>query len=466
MKEAADAFQYWRNAVGDDAAWSHVEAEFGDVLKRIGITAKNVNDLRGNIVGLTPKIEKIKDKKVKDETFKEQSKELAQLNRKDFEKFRDEYSSKVQNELDNLTRAWEIFNNVRNATGNIELAVQISGADYANGQTRNLADALRQKIEKDLSASGAALSLDMTLSDKDIEEQVKKAMPKEGETRIKGIVEEYKKWRDLQRDVLKGDIDVFNSIIGSAVDYESQLRKINSDYEKRKASLDAGLANGTIKQGDYNQAIGILDAETEAKRWQASQSYIDLMNNSLAMTKDEIEAAARTQEDSLNRQLKAGLITIKQYSDEMAKLRGITSNYRLETTGRYSNRFTAFMTGGGEGLQEYYRRRANKYWRTYNNSSNKNSAEAQEAKKQAEHYDDLAESPKKAAETVVTEVFDEIIDTLKDGGEISISGFGKFEVKERAAREGINPATKEKIQIAASKAVGFKASKTLKEAVK
>ncbi len=73
---------------------------------------------------------------------------------------------------------------------------------------------------------------------------------------------------------------------------------------------------------------------------------------------------------------------------------------------------------------------------------------------------------KKAAETVVTEVFDEIIDTLKDGGEISISGFGKFEVKERAAREGINPATKEKIQIAASKAVGFKASKTLKEAVK
>ncbi len=73
---------------------------------------------------------------------------------------------------------------------------------------------------------------------------------------------------------------------------------------------------------------------------------------------------------------------------------------------------------------------------------------------------------KKAADTVVTEVFDEIIDTLKDGGEISISGFGKFEVKERAAREGINPATKEKIQIAASKAVGFKASKTLKEAVK
>lgn len=435
MKEAADAFQYWRNAVGDDAAWSHVEAEFGDVLKRIGITAKNVNDLRGNIVGLTPKIERIKDKKVKDETFKEQSKELAQLNRKDFEKFRDEYSSKVQNELDNLTRAWEIFNNVRNATGNIELAVQISGADYANGQTRNLADALRQKIEEDLSASGAALSLDVTLSDKDIEEQVKKAMPKEGKTRIKGIVEEYKKWRDLQRDVLKGDIDVFNSIIGSAVDYESQLRKINNDYEKRKASLDAGLANGTIKQDAYAQATGMLDVETETKRWQASQSYIDLMNNSLAMTKDEIEAAARAQEDSLNRQLEAGLITIKQYSDEMAKLRGITSDYRLETTGRYSNRFTAFMTGGGEGLQEYYKRRANQYWTAYDNATYKDSPEAQEALKQAKHYDELSEKQKKAADTAqdMTDSLGKMkgaVDMLTQfleaagGGDETLSGFG------------------------------------------
>lgn len=73
---------------------------------------------------------------------------------------------------------------------------------------------------------------------------------------------------------------------------------------------------------------------------------------------------------------------------------------------------------------------------------------------------------KKAAETVVAKVFDEIIDTLRDGGEISISGFGKFEVKERAAREGINPATKEKIRIEASRTPGFKAAKALKDAVK
>ncbi len=73
---------------------------------------------------------------------------------------------------------------------------------------------------------------------------------------------------------------------------------------------------------------------------------------------------------------------------------------------------------------------------------------------------------KKAAEAAVNEVFAEITDTLKDGGEISIMGFGKFEVKTRAARTGINPATMEKIEIAESKAPAFKAAKTLKDAVK
>ena len=70
---------------------------------------------------------------------------------------------------------------------------------------------------------------------------------------------------------------------------------------------------------------------------------------------------------------------------------------------------------------------------------------------------------KKESEEVVTAVFDEIKATLKDGGEVSIAGFGKFTVSEKAAREGINPATQEKITIPASKSVKFKASKTLKD---
>jgi len=56
--------------------------------------------------------------------------------------------------------------------------------------------------------------------------------------------------------------------------------------------------------------------------------------------------------------------------------------------------------------------------------------------------------------------------TLKRGGEISFTGFGKFSVADRGARQGVNPQTGEKIQIAASKVPRFSAGSALKKAVK
>lgn len=73
---------------------------------------------------------------------------------------------------------------------------------------------------------------------------------------------------------------------------------------------------------------------------------------------------------------------------------------------------------------------------------------------------------KKDTTTVVDAVLSAITNSLAEGNKIDLSGFGKFEVKERAARQGINPVTKEKIEIAATKVPSFKAAKALKDAVK
>ena len=58
----------------------------------------------------------------------------------------------------------------------------------------------------------------------------------------------------------------------------------------------------------------------------------------------------------------------------------------------------------------------------------------------------------------------EVLLQMKAGGEITLVGFGSFSVKDRAARKGINPKTKEPIDIPASRVVSFKASAALKEA--
>ena len=59
-----------------------------------------------------------------------------------------------------------------------------------------------------------------------------------------------------------------------------------------------------------------------------------------------------------------------------------------------------------------------------------------------------------------------IEETLSRGGEVSFTGFGKFSVAERGARQGVNPQTGERIEIAASKVPRFSAGSGLKKAVK
>jgi DNA-binding protein HU-beta len=73
---------------------------------------------------------------------------------------------------------------------------------------------------------------------------------------------------------------------------------------------------------------------------------------------------------------------------------------------------------------------------------------------------------KKDVEAVIEALLDSITTELRGGNKVTLTGFGTFKVSKRAAREGINPQTKEKITIAAMTVPKFTAGKTLKEAVK
>lgn len=74
-----------------------------------------------------------------------------------------------------------------------------------------------------------------------------------------------------------------------------------------------------------------------------------------------------------------------------------------------------------------------------------------------------------ATQKDATVYVDAVIESIKDGmikdGKVQIVGFGTFEVKERAEREGRNPQTGESMKIAACKTPKFKAGKALKDAV-
>ena len=75
--------------------------------------------------------------------------------------------------------------------------------------------------------------------------------------------------------------------------------------------------------------------------------------------------------------------------------------------------------------------------------------------------------PKKRCEEIVETLTGIIIDELKQGGEVTIAGFGAFSARTRASRMGVNPQNpKERIQIPEVRVPKFKAGKTLKDSLK
>jgi DNA-binding protein HU-beta len=78
---------------------------------------------------------------------------------------------------------------------------------------------------------------------------------------------------------------------------------------------------------------------------------------------------------------------------------------------------------------------------------------------------DSAELSKNDVSKALDAVLDTITDALKAGDRVALTGFGTFEVRDRAARTARNPQTGESIQVAASRAPAFKAGKALKDAV-
>ena len=72
---------------------------------------------------------------------------------------------------------------------------------------------------------------------------------------------------------------------------------------------------------------------------------------------------------------------------------------------------------------------------------------------------------KKDTERVINAAIDAITDALVKGDKVQISGFGTFEIKDREARVGRNPHTKEAIDIPATRVPTFKPSKALKDTV-
>ena len=376
MKEAYSWYDKWEKKVGNDAAIAETNSKYEDIFKewrtdkvlpmdfdvrQIADYQKYVEKIRDDALARYQKQKNDKSKKNGEEALRVYRQAVALLNDIKFDNFikaGEQFKSIVEQTLDDLNTRWEVFKTVRDATGDEEMAMSVAGIGGNERQSRNSADAMKAEVEKQFKALGGMAPLldidfDTNLDEEKVREMFERLVPADAMEKIGGMIQTYKEWQKLQKQVIKEDINVFAKLIGSVVDYGSQLKKINDEEDKQKKSIQEDLNANRITPEQAQKATNIAETNANTERMKLSSRYLNLMNNSLGMTRKEVSAAATAIENNLNERLRTGTITAKEYADEMRKLHDITQKFEEGSFFGSHTAFTEFMKGGLKGSQNF-----------------------------------------------------------------------------------------------------------------
>ena len=440
-KDAYDWYGKYEKQVGEGSALAKVKEQFQPLFDEFrnqwkqSLSLDSIPEYKQNLETLLSEAQKLYESpKHKNSYMVEAIKTIRDaINNVDYEEAQrkmDEYASKVQIELDTLTRKWDMFNDVRESTGNLELAVRISGV--GGDGTRNLADDLKKKIQTDLAQIGVdAIPFDFNLSDKDIKKEVenafesfkpqkpadendKKAMKEyndklsEYQSKIKGFIEIYKKWRDLQRDVTAKDLKIFADLLGKTEDYGSKLNQLRNKLSQTLDSIS--LSNGS--QEDKNLATRRAIASEEWEEAQLSADFANLFNNAVSMSKNAFESEASYIEGLLNDLFELGLISPEKMNEWRDKVTKARSDYSTSGFLGIKGSTGAFLAGGYQGLIDYRKSKRNNIKEELSRLDPK-SKEYKDKEKELKVQDQLIKKYEKAAKSM--ELVMNAANTLKGG---------------------------------------------------
>ena len=367
MKEAYGWYEKWEKKVGNDSAIAETNSKYGDIFRewktdkvlpmdfdvtQIADYQRYVEKIRDDALARYQQQKNDKTKKNGEEALRVYRQAVALLNDIKFDNFvlaADQFKSTIDKTIDNLNTRWEMFNSVRTATGDEELAFTLSGLGL-DENARNSAEAMKNELSKQLSDIGGQSLLDQVLFSSDYDEErvrkmFKNLIPDDSKAKIDGLVQAYVEWQKLQKQVLKADVNTFANLIGSAVDLQSQVVKINEEYKQIIETLDRLKNEGQINDIQYTRGVQIASANREMKLVEASASYKLLVDGVVTMNK---KAAQQVKQDFVNAvtaQLRAGAITAKEYADKIADI-----NKKMKKLENAPSDTRAYMQGGLNGL--------------------------------------------------------------------------------------------------------------------
>lgn len=403
LGEAYNEYRKWEEKIGDKGALKKVQELFfgkDSVLTKAGFSFRDVPNYYQNLVKLRDKLNSHYGTKKGHNNYvldaiKELSKSINQVNFDNFTKSSEEWASRVSLQLERLTKKWELYNKVLTATGNKQLAASLSGFDTDKYQ--NVADALKDKISSDLKKAGVTslYSFDINASDKQMEEGVKSMLGTGVDAeKIKAIVDELKKWQELQKQINNESVETYANLIGGLSRYMDNIRKANSEYDNIMRKLSDGLKGGVITQSQYDEGELLASAKRDRVTNEASYGYKNIMSLNTALPIGAAIANAKAALNLLDRQLKEGTISAEEYSK---KVKDINTALNTLKDKKATSLFSTFLNGGPQAVADRKRDEAFDAYALAAQKAEVAISEREQAKKQLETHPDDLEAYKKHA---------------------------------------------------------------------
>lgn len=388
MKEANNVYEDWEKRVSKKSAIERVKKQFGgifgswkkDKVLPMNFKIEDVGDIRKYVENIKQQaLARYKTQKGSKRynygeeslrVYRQSQEVLNSIDAKMFDRATELWASKTNLWLDRLTKKWELYQKVLKTTGDIQLSMSLSG--FNTEKYQSVADAIKEKIGKDLQDAGmkGGFIFDKDASDKQIEESVKDSLGyKEGdkdaskEERIKGIVDELKKWRDLQRQIEDEGKETYATIIGGIDNYLNRIQKANSEYEDLLRKMENAKNAGALSDAQFQRGVQIAADKRDRATYEASAPYKQLIGSTLTNSSQFAHSEGDRAIQLLMEQFNRGSISADEYTKKIKEI-----NDALDKTDK--SKVSDIVRFFNETPEQRHTRKANEAMERFTNATN------------------------------------------------------------------------------------------------
>ena len=330
IKDAWSEFQKWSKTEGSEAAADRIgDSGLFSTLPKDKIP-KTVEEYRSLVKGLEDELRKAGVKgNARESLLNDLLKQLLDIDKTVVDEQLKLALDKVSKEAERQIADWNLFDKIRKATGNQNLAMSVAFGMNATAETdypamvkRQFAD-LAKELGHDLTFDNTTLEEARKLGD-----DIAKA--------YQDTASKLEKYAREQKDAIADILSEYQSL-------SDKLAKIDADRERKIKTV----TKSDMPDADKAKYIQRINVEADYQKFTQSNEYLRFFNDIYGLTMTEANRIGDLIQLNLNQKLQAGLITIYDYEKEMEKVRK-----QLEALRNVKSDALTFMTGGLKGLNE------------------------------------------------------------------------------------------------------------------